>query len=194
MKKRLLLILPRNERGFWGKVTKGKAGFVRLSLPTIASLTPVNWDVTIHDARKSPVNFDEPVDLVGITSFTAEIPSAYAIADEFRKRGIPVVMGGIHVSALPDEALEHADAVVIGEAELVWKTLLNDLEQGTLKEKYRSDVQCGMEGMNIPRRELLEERCTWPASTRYKRRGDARSTANIALLREFSGIISAPGR
>ena len=93
MKKKLLLILPRNERGFWGKVTNGKAGFVRLSLPVLASLTPSYWDVRIHDTRKDPLNFDEPVDLVGITSFTAEIPSAYAIADGFRKRGVVVIMG-----------------------------------------------------------------------------------------------------
>jgi hypothetical protein len=108
--KKLLLILPRNDRGYWGKVSKkGKTGFVRLSLPVIASLTPSNWHVEILDARATPVDFDKKVDLVGITGFTAEIPSPYAIADGFRKKGTKVVMGGIHVSALPEEALGHAD-------------------------------------------------------------------------------------
>jgi len=158
MNKKLLLILPRNERGFWGKVTNGKAGFVRLSLPVLASLTPSDWDVRIHDTRKDPLNFDDPVDLVGITSFTAEIPSAYAIADSFSKRGVPVIMGGIHVSALPEEALKHANAVVIGEAELVWENVLRDFEAGKLKKTYLAQSQCKMEGMKIPRRELLDRK------------------------------------
>jgi radical SAM superfamily enzyme YgiQ (UPF0313 family) len=148
--------LPRNERGFWGKVTRGKTGFVRLSLPTLAALTPSDWEVEIHDARVCPVDYDRSWDLVGITAFTAEIPSAYSIADEFRKRGTPVVMGGVHVSALPEEALEHADAVVIGEAEEVWADLLSDVESGKLRQIYRGEKLCDMHGMKIPRRDLLD--------------------------------------
>ncbi len=64
MLKELLLVHPRNERGFWGKVTRGKAGFVRLSLPTVAALTPPDWKVTIHDARAKPVDFDLLVETV----------------------------------------------------------------------------------------------------------------------------------
>ena len=78
--KRLLLVLPRNERGFWGKVTNGKTGFVRLSLPTLAALTPDDWQVSIHDARVDPVDYEQKVDLVGITAFTAEIPPVTAPA------------------------------------------------------------------------------------------------------------------
>ncbi|MFZ5563992.1 MAG: cobalamin-dependent protein, partial [Thermodesulfobacteriota bacterium] len=112
--KKLLLILPRHEQGFWGHVSRsGRAGMVRLSLSTVAALTPSDWQVEILDSRVSPVDFDAPVDLVGITAFTAEIPSAYKIADGFRARGTKVVMGGFHVSALPEEALEHADSVVV---------------------------------------------------------------------------------
>ena len=133
----------------------GKAGLVRLSLPTLAALTPADWQVTIHDARVDPVDFERPVDLVGITAFTSEIPSAYEIADGFRRRGVPVVMGGIHVSALPDEALEHADAVVVGEAEDVWQKLLDDFSAGTPQRIYRADALCAMGGMKIPRRDLL---------------------------------------
>jgi len=156
--KELLLVLPRNERGFWGKVTRGKAGFVRLSLPTVAALTPSDWKVTIHDARAHPVDYDQKVDLVGITSFTAETPSAYGIADKFRAKGVPVVIGGIHATALPDEALEHADAVVIGEAEGVWESLLGDLENGNLQRKYRADALCDMQDMKVPRRDLLDRK------------------------------------
>jgi radical SAM superfamily enzyme YgiQ (UPF0313 family) len=156
---KLLLVQPRNDRGYWGKVSKkGKAGLVRLSLPTIATLTPPDWEVEILDARATPVNYSRKIDLVGITAFTAEIPSAYEIADGFRKNGTKVVMGGIHVSALPEEALQHADSVVIGEAEPVWKELLNDVVQGKLKSTYRSNSLIKMNSMAIPRRELLNRR------------------------------------
>ena len=153
---KLLLILPKNERSYWGGVSKsGKAGFVRLNLPTIAALTPTDWDVEILDARVKPVDYDAKADLVGITGFTAEMPGAYEIADNFRKKGVKVIMGGIHVSALTDEALQHADAVVIGEAELVWHKLLLDFKRGELKQKYKADKLCDMENMVIPRRNLL---------------------------------------
>ena len=154
---KLLLILPKNNRSYWGGVSKsGKAGFVRLNLPTIAALTPKDWDVEILDARVKPVDYDARVDLVGITGFTAEMPSAYSIADNFRKKSVKVVMGGVHVSAVPDEALKHADAVVIGEAELVWEKLLADFQRGELKQKYKADHLCDMKNMAIPRRELLD--------------------------------------
>lgn len=156
--KKLLLVLPRNDRGLWGKVSKsGKAGFVRLSLPTIAALTPPHWDVEILDTRVTPVNYDKKVDLVGITSHTPEIPDAYKIADGFRGKGTKVVMGGIHVSALPEEALKHADSVVVGEAEGVWKQLLSDFEKGELKPVYRADALIDMAGMAVPHRDLLDK-------------------------------------
>lgn len=155
---KLLLILPKNERSYWGGVSKsGKAGFVRLNLPTIAALTPTDWDVEILDARVKPVDYDTKADLVGITGFTAEMPGAYEIADNFRKKGVKVVMGGVHISAMPDEALQHADAVVIGEAELVWQTLLDDFKKGALKPKYKADKLHDMKNMVIPHRGLLNK-------------------------------------
>lgn len=156
---KLLLILPKNERGYWGKVSKsGKAGFVRLNLPTIAALTPKDWDVEILDARAKKIDYSAKVDIVGITGFTAEMPSAYEIADNFRERDITVVMGGVHVSAMPDEALKHADAVVIGEAELVWEKLLADFKNGSLKQKYQASNLCDMKNMAIPRKDLLDRK------------------------------------
>lgn len=154
---KLLLILPRNDRSYWGQVSKsGKAGFVRLCLPTLAALTPKDWEVEILDARVKEIDYGAKADLVGVTGLTSEMPSAYAIADNFRERGVKVVMGGVHVSALPDEALKHADSVVIGEAELVWKGLLDDLTRGELKDRYRAPSLCDMSGMAVPRRELLD--------------------------------------
>lgn len=156
---KLLLILPKNKRSYWGQVSKsGKAGFVRLNLPTLAALTPKDWEVEILDARVTPVDYNARVDLVGITGFTAEMPSAYEIADNFRKNGVKVVMGGVHVSAMPDEALQHADTVVTGEAELIWDNLLEDFKKGKLKQRYKADNLCDMKNMVIPRRDLLNRK------------------------------------
>ena len=151
-------MLPQSERGFWGKVKRGKAGLVRLSLPVVAALTPSDWQIVVCDSRVETIDYDQEVDLVGITAFTAEITNTYAIADNFRKRGVPVVLGGVHVSALPEEALEHADVVLIGEAEGVWDGLLRDLEAGKLQRIYRADTFCDMQGMKLPMRNLLSRK------------------------------------
>lgn len=157
--KKLLLVLPQHQKGYWGHVSKsGKAGMVRLSLPVIASLTPPGWDVRIHDARIHPVDFKEKADLVGITAFSAEAPSAYAIADGFREQGVPVVMGGFHVSAMPEEALRHADSVVVGEAEPVWAQLLEDLENKRLRPVYKAEQLIDMTGMAVPSRHLIDRK------------------------------------
>ena len=126
-----------------------------MALPTIAGLTPSDWDVEIHDARTTPVDYDRKVGLVGITSYTADITSACEIADGFRSKGVKVVMGGVHVSVLPDEARQHADAIVVGEAETVWERLLRDCEKGELKTIYKSNTLIEMSDMVIPRRDLL---------------------------------------
>ena len=154
--KKLLLVLPQHQKGYWGHISKsGKAGMARLSLPVIASLTPPDWDVRIHDARLAPVDFKEKVDLVGITAFTAEAFSAYAIADGFREQGVPVVMGGFHASAMPEEALQHVDSVVVGEAEPVWEQLLEDLDNKKLQSVYQAEQLMDMQNMAVPHRHLL---------------------------------------
>ena len=157
--RKLLLILPQSERGYWGKLSKkGKAGLVRLSLPVIAALTPSNWEVEILDARVTHVDFTKKADLVVITALTDEILNAYTIADGFREEGTKVVMGGMHVSALPEEALHHADSVVIGEAEAVWMELLQHVEEDKLKPVYRANSLITMNRIPIPRRELLDRK------------------------------------
>ena len=97
-----------------------------LALPTIAALTPEDIEVNITDENIEQIDFDKRVDLVGVTCSTWLAPRAYEIADEFRKRGVTVVLGGIRPSMLPYEAIKHADAVVIGEAENVWRNLVED--------------------------------------------------------------------
>jgi radical SAM superfamily enzyme YgiQ (UPF0313 family) len=82
-------------------------------------------------------------------------PRAYQIAEEFKKRGIPVVMGGVHASMLPEEALQHVDAVVIGEAEEVWPELIEDFKKGQLKRVYKKNGFVNPSDLPLPRRELL---------------------------------------
>lgn len=139
MNKRLLLISPIAPNSLVGK------GFYFrmpvLSLLKITALTPSSWDVTIVDEKIEPLNLQAEADLVGITTMTATAKRAYEIADAFRQRGIKVIMGGMHVSSLPDEALNHCDCVVMGEAEGQWPKVLNDFENGHLQKLYSHDGQ-----------------------------------------------------
>ena len=132
--------------------------FAHLTLTTLAALTPPDIDVQITDENVEPIDFQEEVDLVGITGMVMHAPRAYEIASRFRQRGIPVVMGGPHASSLPLEAKEHVDAVVIGEAENVWAGLIEDFKKGGLKPFYKADAFCSMEKMSCPRLELLKKK------------------------------------
>lgn len=108
-----------------------------LGLLKVAALTPPDWELKIIDEKVESLDLNEEADIVGITAMTPAVNRAYEIADNFRRRGIKVVMGGIHVSKLPDEALQHCDSVVIGEAEGLWHSLLEDFRRGGLNPIYR---------------------------------------------------------
>ena len=128
-----------------------------LALPMVAALTPEDVKVIIVDEKVEPIDFEENVDLVGISVMTPFAPRAYEIADIYRKRGIKTVLGGIHPTALPEEAIEHADAVVIGEAENVWGNLIEDFKKNRLKRFYHSDQLISMKGLPLPRINLLNK-------------------------------------
>jgi radical SAM superfamily enzyme YgiQ (UPF0313 family) len=132
--------------------------FARLTLTALAALTPPEIEVGITDENVEPIDFEEEVDLVGVTGMVMHASRAYEIASRFRQRGIPVVMGGPHASSLPLEAKEHVDAVVIGEAENVWKGLLQDAKEGRLQPFYKADTLSTMVGMPHPRIELLRKK------------------------------------
>ncbi|MCK5554050.1 MAG: cobalamin-dependent protein, partial [Deltaproteobacteria bacterium] len=113
-----------------------------LSLPLIASLTPPGVQISFTDDLITPIDPEKDlrdVDLVGITVLSTTALRAYQIADAYRKKGTKVVLGGIHPTAVPDEAIEHADAVVIGEAEQSWPQLVKDFQKGNLKAFYRQN-------------------------------------------------------
>jgi radical SAM superfamily enzyme YgiQ (UPF0313 family) len=112
-----------------------------LTLPTLKALTPREWEIRLTDELIDDVDLDWPCDVVGLTAMGPQIARAYELADEFRKRGRKVVLGGTWVSIAPPEAsLAHADAIVVGEAERVWKDCLDDLVAGRSRGVYRADA------------------------------------------------------
>jgi radical SAM superfamily enzyme YgiQ (UPF0313 family) len=134
---------------------KAKAYSPPLNLCMIAAYTPEDIEISITDECAQPIAFNKDVDLVGLTAYTNTAPRAYQIADAFRQRNVPVVMGGIHASTLPEEALEHCDSVVVGEAEGAWQRVIEDFRGGHLERIYRNDQLVSLEGLPRPRRDLL---------------------------------------
>jgi radical SAM superfamily enzyme YgiQ (UPF0313 family) len=133
--KKLLLISPVAKRSLMG-------GDFTYRLPPfgllkVGALTPPEWQWQILDEKIEALDLNADADLVGVTAMTPNANRAYEVADSFRRRGIKVVMGGMHPSKMPEEALQHCDTVVIGEAEEVWPSVLEDFEKGTMRSLYR---------------------------------------------------------
>ncbi|MDO9510310.1 MAG: radical SAM protein [Bacteroidales bacterium] len=132
--KTLLLIYPANQlrKGF---LANRDTKYQPLSLGIIAALTPPNWKIKIIDENFRSFKY-YPADLVGLTAFSSSATRAYEIAAIYREKGIPTVIGGIHASMVPDEAMQFVDSVVVGEAESVWGQLISDVENGCLQPRY----------------------------------------------------------
>ena len=146
------------------------------SLPTIAGATPGNHEIKIVDENLEKLNFNYPCDLVGITATTQQVTRAYEIADEFRRQGRYVVLGGIHVTALPEEALRHADTVFVGEAENTWPAFINDFLQGIRKPVYRQkDFAAVNLSTTFPPRYDLISRYAYPVVWLFASRGCPRN-------------------
>src|SRR4030043_1357166 len=127
----------------------------RVNLPLLAALTPPGHTMTIVDEAVAPDDMNQDVDLMGITVMTDLALRAYHIADAYRRKAVKVVMGGIHPTVLPAEALEHADAVVVGEAEGIWPRLVSDAASGQMQRLYRAGKMTDLKGLPKPRRDLL---------------------------------------
>lgn len=121
----------------------------------LATMAPDDLDVRVVDANVEEIDFDEDVDLVAISFFTPQAESAYAIGDGFRARGVPVVMGGMHPSMIPEDAAPHCDALCIGEAEQTWPTILEDARRGALRPRYGPSMPAPSEWVR-PRRDLFD--------------------------------------
>jgi radical SAM superfamily enzyme YgiQ (UPF0313 family) len=110
----------------------------QLSLHILASLTPNDIDITVVDEEIREIDFSSDFDLVGISCMTATANRSYQLSNMFRQRGSKVVLGGIHPTILPQEAIQHADAVVIGEAEGCWADIIHDIRKGKLQKFYHA--------------------------------------------------------
>src|SRR5262245_15031957 len=131
-----------------------------LGLLTLAGLTPAHWSVSYHEAVRADEAFAEKVaeerpELVAVSALTASIDEAYRFCEMVRRRGTRVVLGGLHATACPTEAVRHADAVVVGDGEPVWRQVLFDAEAKELKPVYRATVPFDLADSPVPRFDLL---------------------------------------
>ncbi|MEO8379314.1 MAG: radical SAM protein [Acidobacteriota bacterium] len=155
---RILLISPRGPlyrhgTGIWKKSLR----YQPLTLTTLASLIPPELDaeVVLMDEGIRDLDLDAPADLVGISAITGTAPRSYELAAHYRARGIPVVIGGVHATLMPDEVMQHADATVVGYAEETWPQLLRDFAAGRLQRRYDQSPHLKLDNLPRPRRELL---------------------------------------
>jgi radical SAM superfamily enzyme YgiQ (UPF0313 family) len=181
---KLLLIAPtveqeRYPRGGWA------FRVANYNLPLIAALTPPDVEIRIADECVEPIPLDGSFDLVGITVNTPMAPYSYQLAEHFHSRGSAVVLGGIHPSVFPDEALDHADAIVIGEAEPVWEDLVHDFRKGQLRRRYHGP-QARLDRVPVPRWDLLRSR-------RYALSRSLTTTRGCSYNCDFCSIFVAVG-
>jgi len=160
-----------------------------LALPILASLSPKDVEISFTDDLLTPIDLGKElkdVDLVGITVLSKTALRAYKIADAYRKKGIPVALGGIHPTAVPEEAKEHADSVVLGEAEEVWPHLIEDARTGNLKPFYRQDGYTDLSKMPMPRRDILPRKGYFPVDVVQVTRG-CPSRCEFCSVQNFFG-------
>ena len=129
-----------------------------LALPIIAALTPEEIEVNLTDDNiEQDIDYNEKVDLVAISFFTPQAQRAYEIADKYRERGAKTILGGMHPTAMPQEALMHADAICIGEVEPIWKEILDDTKARTLKKIYQASERYNLEQLPILKRDIFKQ-------------------------------------
>ncbi|HUW34721.1 MAG TPA: radical SAM protein [Planctomycetota bacterium] len=154
MKRTLLLVLPAPDESVSARIKY--ALFPPLGLLTIAGLTPPDrYEMRLIDEFAWSEAAPPEADLVAMTVCASTTARAYRLADDYRRRGARVILGGIHPTALPDEAARHADAVCIGPAEPIWPQVIRDFEAGSLQRFYRADRAGTADLMAMPRRDLI---------------------------------------
>ncbi len=156
-----------------------------LAFAILTALTPPGVELALYDERVEPIPLDSPTDLVAMTVETYTARRAYQLAAQFRRRGVPVVMGGYHPTFLPDETLRFADAVVIGDAEQVWPQLVADAQAGRLQPVYRSTAYPPLAGLS-PDRRLFKGKRYAPAGLVQTGRG-CRFACEFCSIHAFYG-------
>jgi len=162
--------LYRHRGGIWKKTMR----YAPLTLTTLASLVPpeIAADVRITDEGVDEIDVERiDADLVGITAITGTAPRAYEIAAQLRRRGIPVVIGGVHPTLMPEETMRHADSTVVGYAEESWPQLLRDFAAGRMATRYNQDPALKLENLPFPQRQLYDKSMVNIAHTLEATRG-----------------------
>lgn len=136
-----------------------------LGIPTLIALTPERHEVEFVDENIEEIDFATDADLIAVSFFTPQAAFAYDICDRFRELGKRVIVGGLHASVLPDEAATHADIVCVGEAELIWPGILEDIERGEHRSRYRQSCATPSAEIPMPARSAIYEH---PAGGRYQ--------------------------
>jgi radical SAM superfamily enzyme YgiQ (UPF0313 family) len=155
-----------------------------LNLGVLAALTPPDVEVKLYDDRMEAIPYDEATDLVGITTETYNARRSYEICAEYRKRGVPVIMGGVHPVLLQEEAAEHADSLFLGDAETMWAQVVEDARRGSLKPVYNGPV--GRPQPGVPtRRDLFEGKGYLPLTLVQFSRGCRFNCHFCAVARYF---------
>ncbi|MGZ4831847.1 MAG: B12-binding domain-containing radical SAM protein [Terriglobales bacterium] len=132
--------------------------FQQITMPYLAAFVPPHWTVRHVDEAVAPIDFNAPADLVAITFHTPSAPHAYDVAARFRQRGVTVVLGGPHVTLMPEEAQAHADAIFVGEAESHWPRFLAEFETGNYQSRYCCVEPPGLEQAPMSRHDLFHRR------------------------------------
>ena len=156
-----------------------------LTLAVLAGLTPPDVECVLYDDRMEPIPYDEATDLVAITVETYTARRAYEIADEYRARGVPTVLGGMHVTLMPDEAALHADSIFIGDAETKWAEVVEDARRRRLKQRYQAPPGTGQIGHVLPRRDLFRGKGYLPITLMQYVRGCRFRCQFCAVTRYF---------
>ena len=136
-------------------------GYPAIGLAMISALTPDQFHIRLVDEAYEPVPYGKGGDLALIVGLTHQMPNAYFISDRLRSEGTKVILGGMHVTALPDEALMHADSVIVGEAEAVWREILDDFVKGSLKKRYYGQ-EVNLAELPMMRRDLFNKKFYYP--------------------------------
>jgi len=170
---------------FEGLPLKYRASIAPLGLTTLAANTPEKYEIEFFDGRLETIPENLDVDIAVISAMTPQATNAYDLADSFLERNIKVVLGGAHPSLLPNEAIEHADAVVVGEAEGIWEELLNDLEMGKSEKFYICEHKPDLTGLPRPRYDILNDNNYLPIRSIQITRGCPLNCEYCAVPKNF---------
>ncbi|HCJ56428.1 MAG TPA: B12-binding domain-containing radical SAM protein, partial [Clostridiaceae bacterium] len=156
--RKLLLIQPSPYDKFKRPIKKKRLYFVGLAMPLLAAMAPEDWTVEIVLELLEEVPMDTDADLIGISTMGHGVIRSIDLARAFRERGKTVILGGYMASIMAEEALKYCDAVVVGDAELEWKKLLEDFKKGRLKKIYRNELKNGSFSTPLPRFDLIMDK------------------------------------